>query len=229
MPRAEADEPDDLTEPARAAHSGMAAASASRSDAAAAPGAPDEEPEGSDIGPDAIGPLSAATQAAWADDAISRAIARGDFDDLPGKGKPLKGIGAHHDPDWWVKSVIEREQLTGLAPPAIMLRRENARLDDDLDALSSERAVREVLDDFNRRVREAMRQLMGGPPVVTHTRDIEAEVERWKERRAARRTAALEVAATAEREAAEALRAWRALPWRERRRRRREERRARSE
>ena len=35
--------------------------------------------------------------------------------------------------------------------------------------------VREYVDDFNRRVIDARRQLQGGPPVVTPTRDVEAE------------------------------------------------------
>ena len=38
-----------------------------------------------------------------------------------------------------------------------------------------------------RRVVDARRQLTGGPPVVTPTRDVEAEVEAWRERREDRR------------------------------------------
>ena len=43
--------------------------------------------------------------------------------------------------------------------------------------------VREAVEDFNRRVIEARRQLLGGPPVVTPTRDVDAEVRAWRERR----------------------------------------------
>jgi hypothetical protein len=113
---------------------------------------------------------------------IQQAMRRGDFDDLPGAGRPLP-TSATHDPDWWIRRKIEREQLTGLGPPALTLRTEDAGLDDRLDALGSERAVREHLDDFNRRVVEARRQLLGGPPVVTATRDVDAEVARWRTRR----------------------------------------------
>ena len=29
---------------------------------------------------------------------------RGEFDELPGKGKPIDGLGADHDDDWWLKA-----------------------------------------------------------------------------------------------------------------------------
>ena len=118
---------------------------------------------------------------------IQQAMRTGDFDDLPGQGKPIEGLGQVHDPDWWIRRKIQREKITGLGPPALTLRTENAELDARLDAITSEREVRETLDDFNRRVVEARRQLLGGPPVVTPVRDVDAEVERWHDRRRARR------------------------------------------
>lgn len=126
---------------------------------------------------------SAVDRAAYVETAIQQAIRRGDFDDLPGAGKPIPGLGASHDPDWWIRRKIQTEQLTGLGPPALMLRVENAELEDRLDELTREEEVRATVDDFNRRVIEARRQLQGGPPVVTPTRDVEAEVAAWAERR----------------------------------------------
>ncbi len=61
---------------------------------------------------------------------------------------------------------------------------------DRLDAIAHEAEVREAVDDFNRRVIEARRQLQGGPPVVTPTVDVDAEVAAWLERRRAREEAA---------------------------------------
>lgn len=118
---------------------------------------------------------------------IQQAMRKGDFDDLPGAGKPIGNLGEVHDPDWWIRRKIEREKISGLGPPALTLRTEDAGMDARLDAMVSERDVRETLDDFNRRVIEARRQLLGGPPVVTPLRDVDAEVERWRERRRARR------------------------------------------
>jgi hypothetical protein len=125
-------------------------------------------------------------QTQWVDLQVQKAMERGEFDNLPGAGKPLQ-LPDKYDPDWWIKKLIEREQITGVAPAAILLRKEDADLDDQLDQQFGERDVRRVLEDFNRRVVEARRQLTGGPPVVTPTRDVDAEVEAWRERRAARR------------------------------------------
>jgi hypothetical protein len=125
-------------------------------------------------------------QTLWVDAQIRQATRRGEFDNLPGAGKPIKGIPDTHDPDWWVKNLIKREQLTGLGPPAILLRTEDRELDDRLDRVSAEAEVRRILDDFNARVVDARRQLLGGPPVVTKTRDVDAEVAAWRERRSER-------------------------------------------
>lgn len=147
--------------------------------------------------------MSAEQRAAYVEVALAQAARRGDFDDLPGAGKPLKGLGGTHDPDWWIRRKIEREQLSGLGPPALTLRVENTQLDERLDALGAESAVREVLDDFNRRVVEARRQLLGGPPVVTPTRDPDSEIARWHERRAERAREAAAAAQASEAESAE--------------------------
>jgi hypothetical protein len=130
--------------------------------------------------PDTAGQATLDEHAMYVEIQIQQAMRRGDFDGLPGEGKPLSGLGRTHDPDWWIRQKIEREGLSGLAPPALTLRTENAALNDRLAALPTESAVRELLEDFNSRVIEARRQLLGGPPVVTPTRDIEAEVERWR-------------------------------------------------
>ena len=129
---------------------------------------------------------------------IRDAMAQGKFDNLKYAGKPIPGLGEGYDPDWWVKGLIQRENLTGMGPKAILLRTEDAELDSRLDAQYAEKQVRDILADFNKRVIDARRQLQGGPPVVTKTRDIDAEVERWRERRAERAAAAAAAAQPAE-------------------------------
>lgn len=122
-------------------------------------------------------------QQQWVDLQIREAEARGEFDDLPGKGKPLPHLGSQHDPDWWIKQLVEREKITGVLPAALQLRKDDAELDGVLDRLATEAEVRRTLGEFNQRVIQARRQLEGGPPVVTPTRDVEAEVAAWAARR----------------------------------------------
>lgn len=148
-----------------------------------------------------------AQQATWVDLQVRQAMERGEFDDLPGQGKPIEDLGVEHDPDWWVKKLVERENIA-LLPPAIALRKEDAELEARLDAITVEREVRRELEDFNRRVVETRRQLQGGPPVVTPTRDVDAEVAAWMERRTARIEA--QRAARAAAETATPKRSWRA-------------------
>jgi hypothetical protein len=125
-------------------------------------------------------------RAAYVESAIQQAIRRGEFDDLPGAGRPIPGLGDHHDPDWWIRRKIQTEQLTGLGPPALMLRVEHTEFEERIDVLGRESDVRDYIEDFNRRVVDARRQLLGGPPVVTPTREVEAEVAAWRERRETR-------------------------------------------
>jgi DnaJ-like protein len=126
-----------------------------------------------------------AHQASWVDLQVRQAMERGEFDNLPGQGKPIRDLGVEHDPDWWVKKLVERENIA-LLPPALALRKEDAELEDRLDRITVEREVRRELEDFNRRVVETRRQLQGGPPVVTPTREVEDEVAAWRDRRTAR-------------------------------------------
>jgi hypothetical protein len=125
-------------------------------------------------------------QTQWVDLQVREAMARGEFDDLPGQGKPIEGLGTEHDPDWWLKKLVEREQLSVL-PPALAIRKEDAELDGVLDRLAGEAQVRREVEDFNARVRRALYTPPTGnapaPPVVTRQRDPDAEVTRWRERR----------------------------------------------
>lgn len=114
---------------------------------------------------------------------IRDAMMRGEFDNLKYAGKPIPNLGEANDPDWWVKGLLQRENISGLGPPALLLRVEDEQLDALLDSKPSEALVRETVEDFNRRIIEARRQLLGGPPVITKLRDVDAEIQRWRNRR----------------------------------------------
>ena len=98
----------------------------------------------------------------------------------------MEDLDGDHDPDWWVRRLVEREKITVL-PPALQLRRDDAALDDLLDRLGGEAEVRREVTEFNERVRHTLYTTLGGPPVTTSPRDVEEEVRRWRARRAERR------------------------------------------
>ncbi len=64
----------------------------------------------------------------WYESLIDRQIReaqeRGEFDNLPGAGKPLPGHGEEYEEDWWIKELIRRENITGVLPASLRLRRE---------------------------------------------------------------------------------------------------------
>jgi hypothetical protein len=153
-------------------------------------GTPDRSPERDERTGRAAAAQRISRQHEWVDLQIRQAMERGDFDDLPGAGKPIKNLGTQHDPDWWVKQLIEREKITGVLPPALQLRKDDAELDAQLDRHTAESEVRRILEEFNARVMKARYTPVDGPPLVTMPRDLEAEVDAWRERRLARRRTA---------------------------------------
>jgi hypothetical protein len=118
---------------------------------------------------------------------IRAAQARGDFDNLPGKGKPLR-LDDVHDLDWWVKSYVRREQVdtSALAHPTIALRRVADTFPESLLVLTREEQVRAVLTDFNARVVAEWRRPAVGPtlPMAAHQVAVEPMIERWRAVRA---------------------------------------------
>ena len=162
------------------------------------PGTPDRSPELDDRTGRSAAAQRIQRQHEWVDLQIREAMARGDFDNLPGAGKPLKNLGTQHAPNWWVKQLIEREKITGVLPPALQLRKDDAELDARLDRHTAESEVRRELEEFNARVMKARYTPVDGPPLVTMPRDVDAEIAAWRERRLSRRReAAARNAATA--------------------------------
>jgi hypothetical protein len=121
----------------------------------------------------------------WVERQIREAQERGEFDNLPGTGKPLPGLTGHYDELWWVKQVAQREHIS-LLPPLLALRREAERLLDGLADLRSEAAVRNEVAAYNARVVEAIRRPHEGPLVALPRRlDVDEVVAEWARRRAA--------------------------------------------
>ena len=125
----------------------------------------------------------------WYESAIDRQLReareRGEFDNLEGTGKPLRGHGREYEEDWWVKDWLQREGATsGVIPPTLALRRDVDDLEARVDRLRTEREVRDYVAGLNERIRKANVGLMDGPPVVLPPRDADQVVAAWRERKA---------------------------------------------
>lgn len=115
---------------------------------------------------------------------IREAQERGEFDNLAGIGKPLPDRGELHDENWWVKELVRRENLTGLAPTSLRLRKEAEDLMETLASAVSEAQVRGIVADLNTRIERARRGLVDGPPVALSPLRADDVVEAWRRRRA---------------------------------------------
>jgi hypothetical protein len=132
----------------------------------------------------------------WIDRQIRQAQERGDFDELPGAGKPLPE-GDVDDDLWWVKGYLRREGLSGavMLPTSLRLRREIELLPGVVRELSSERVVRERVAELNHQIEE-YRRAPTEPYVPVRPVDADGVVARWRADRDARAKAAGTTAGT---------------------------------
>ena len=114
---------------------------------------------------------------------VREATERGEFDNLPGAGRPLD-LGGADDPNWWVRRKLEQGDLDPIAalPVVLQLRKEREGFPQSLADIRDERTVRDTLADFNRRVRLDRLEPRFGPTanLVVQTVDIDEMVRRWR-------------------------------------------------
>ena len=120
----------------------------------------------------------------WVDRQIREAIERGEFANLPGQGKPIKGLNGRDDENWWVKAYLERERLPLPLPTALALRKEVVELAETLADVPDEESVREIIRDLNHRIATSHRIRVDGPPIVIRLVNVEQAVAEWRRRRA---------------------------------------------
>jgi Domain of unknown function (DUF1992) len=114
---------------------------------------------------------------------IREAQEAGEFDRLPGLGRPLPGAGGEYDEDWWVKDWVRREQVTGVLPATLTLRKDVEDVDATVDRLRTEAEVRAAVAELNERIGRNRRGYLGGPPVLLRDLDADAVVAGWRQRR----------------------------------------------
>ncbi|MGP3958264.1 J-domain-containing protein [Nonomuraea sp. 3N208] len=116
----------------------------------------------------------------WVDRQIREAMERGEFDDLPGAGKPLPGLDRPHDDMWWIKQKVESEGLTMPLPPTLALRKEAEEALAQARGARTESEARQIIEDVNRKIRKAIRTGLSGPPLNLMPFDVEQIVSEWR-------------------------------------------------
>lgn len=121
----------------------------------------------------------------WIDRQIREAAERGEFDNLPGAGKPLPSLGKPNPEMWWIRQKLEREGLSTEAalPTPLRLRKEINQLPEAVRDLKAEEDVRETVAELNRRIMEHLRA-PSGPNVPVGLVDVHETVQRWRAERA---------------------------------------------
>ncbi|EMD22517.1 DnaJ family domain-containing protein [Amycolatopsis azurea] len=121
----------------------------------------------------------------WVDRQISAAAAKGEFDDLPGAGKPLpKNDGKDTALAWVVNKVrTEGHDVSALLPPSLAIAKELEDLPARLARVRREARVREIVEDLNERIREEHRRPAGGPVLRARPLDVDETVASWREGR----------------------------------------------
>jgi len=116
----------------------------------------------------------------WIDRQIREDMERGEFDNLPGAGRPLE---LDDDPEWWIKSKIKRENLEPVLPDALSLRKEVAAVQDQLrwrpDRVRGPRGA----EGLNERIRSFYAAATTRPQIVVRLVDVERELRVWRESR----------------------------------------------
>jgi len=122
------------------------------------------------------------TWESWTEQKIRKAQEEGEFDGLPGAGKPLPDLDDAYDPLWWVEKLVQREQVS-VVPPALQIRR---RVEQELEtvwALAHEVDVRARVGALNAEIARVNATTTSGPATSVAVLDVELVVQRWHERR----------------------------------------------
>lgn len=124
----------------------------------------------------------------WLDKQVRESTERGEFDNLPGAGRPIPPGAA--DDDWWLRNYLQREGVRGdaLLPESIVLRRERERIQETVRDMRFEREVRDTVTELNDRIVRWLR-MPHGPYVPIGPLQADEVVATWRAERDAARAA----------------------------------------
>jgi hypothetical protein len=117
----------------------------------------------------------------WVEKQIHEAAERGEFDNLPGKGKPIPGAGEPYDELWWVKDKLRREDVSYL-PPTLALRKEAEEVRAAAPDARSEAEARQMISDLNKKILLTLNRPPEGPPLNLRPYDADVVAREWRQR-----------------------------------------------
>ncbi len=115
----------------------------------------------------------------YPDRLVREAMERGDFahNPLHGKHIPLGRAGQNKP---WIVERLEHEDLSGIVPEPVLLRREKQALATTLADVPTEAEAREIIEALNERIRRQTMNPTTGPRIVVSLVDVESAIRTWQ-------------------------------------------------
>jgi hypothetical protein len=115
----------------------------------------------------------------WVERQIRESMERGEFDNLPGRGKPIPDLDQPYDELWWLRKKL-REEKFSVDPPTLVLRRQLDETRAAIAAARSEAEVRRLVAAINERIVYVNSHTISGPPPELAPLDVERVVAQWR-------------------------------------------------
>lgn len=111
---------------------------------------------------------------------IREAQEAGEFDNLPGFGKPIPELDGPDDEMWWIKNLLAREKLS-ILPPSLEILRSVERKLAAIMKLRNESQVRSAVAQLNEEIRKASFAITWGPASSVGLLDVEQVIAQWRQ------------------------------------------------
>ena len=118
----------------------------------------------------------------WIERKIRESMERGEFDNLPGSGKPIADLDQPYDELWWLRKKLREEQFS-IEPPLLELRRQFDRTRAQIAAAGSEAEVRRLVVAINDRIVYVNSHTTSGPATELAPLDVERVLAQWRSAR----------------------------------------------
>ncbi|MGH8991056.1 MAG: DUF1992 domain-containing protein [Acidimicrobiia bacterium] len=120
----------------------------------------------------------------WVERQIREAMERGEFDNLPGQGKPIPDLHLPYDELWWIRKKLREEKISHV-PMSLAVRKELDEIMERIAAAGTEAEVRRHVEAINERIRYVNSHTTSGPPSDLVPLDVERVLDFWRTRRSA--------------------------------------------